>query len=106
MWVSIQNVLIYAFILGSIYLLVSLGFSIICGVLRIFHLGYAYIFPVTIYATWMFLKALGWSLIPSIIGMVAVQFLIAYLIYIGVIKKYLESELEMLISLYSDHGDH
>jgi branched-chain amino acid transport system permease protein len=99
MWVSIQNVLIYAFILGSIYLLVSLGFSIICGVLRIFHLGYAYIFPVTIYATWMFLKVLGWSLIPSIFGMVAVQFLIAYLIYIGVIKRYLESELEMLISL-------
>jgi branched-chain amino acid transport system permease protein len=99
MWVSLQNVIIYAFILGSIYLLISLGFSIICGVLRIFHLGYAYIFPVAIYATWMFLKALGWSLIPSIIGMVAVQFLIAYLIYIGVIKRYLESELEMLISL-------
>ena len=99
MWVSIQNVLIFAFVLGSIYLLISLGFSIICGVLRIFHLGYAYIFPVTIYATWMFLKVLGWSLIPSIFGMIAVQFLIAYLIYIGVIKRYLESELEMLISL-------
>ena len=99
MWVYIQNVIIYAFILGSIYLLVSLGFSIICGVLRIFHLGYAYIFPVTIYATWMFLKAFGLSLIPAIIGMVAVQFLLAYLIYIGVIKRYLENELQMLISL-------
>jgi branched-chain amino acid transport system permease protein len=92
-------VVIFAFILGSVYLLISLGFSIICGVLRIFHLGYAYIFPVTIYATWMFMKALGWDLIPSIIGMVAVQFVLAYLIYIGVIKRYLESELEMLISL-------
>jgi len=99
MWVYIQNVIIYAFILGSIYLLVSLGFSIICGVLRIFHLGYAYIFPITIYATWMFLKAFGLSLIPAIIGMVAVQFLLAYLIYIGVIKRYLENELQMLISL-------
>lgn len=99
MWVSIQNLLIYAFVLGAIYLLVSLGFSIICGVLRIFHLGYAYIFPVTIYATWMFMKAFGWGLVPSIFGMVAVQFVIAYLIYVGVIKRYLESELEMLISL-------
>jgi branched-chain amino acid transport system permease protein len=99
MWVSIENVLIYTFILGAIYLLISLGFSIICGVLRIFHLGYAYIFPVAVYATWMLLKALGWSLVPSILGMVVIQFLIAYLIYIGVIKRYLESELEMLISL-------
>jgi branched-chain amino acid transport system permease protein len=95
----VENLLIYTFILGSIYLLVSLGFSVICGVLRIFHLGYAYIFPVTIYATWMLMKVFGFSLIPSIIGMVVIQFLIAYLIYVGVIKRYLESELEMLISL-------
>ncbi|MBN1382853.1 MAG: branched-chain amino acid ABC transporter permease [Deltaproteobacteria bacterium] len=99
MWISIQNLIIYALILGAIYLLISLGFSIICGVLRIFHLGYAYIFPVTIYITWMFMQEFGWGLIPSIFGMVAVQFLIAYLIYIAVIKRYMESELEMLISL-------
>jgi len=99
MWVSIQNVIIYAFILGSIYLLISLGFSIICGVLRIFHLGYAYIFPVTVYITWMFLQDLGWSLIPAIFGMVAVQFIIAFLIYKGIIKKYLDKELEMMVAL-------
>lgn len=99
MWVTIQNVIIYAFILGSIYLLISLGFSIICGVLRIFHLGYAYMFPVTVYITWMFLQDLGWSLIPAIFGMVAVQFIIAFLIYKGIIKKYLDKELEMLVAL-------
>lgn len=99
MWVSIQNVIIYAFILGSIYLLISLGFSIICGVLRIFHLGYAYMFPITVYITWMFLQDLGWSLIPAIFGMVAVQFIIAFLIYKGIIKKYLDKELEMLVAL-------
>lgn len=99
MWVTIQNVIIYAFILGSIYLLISLGFSIICGVLRIFHLGYAYMFPITVYITWMFLQDLGWSLIPAIFGMVAVQFIIAFLIYKGIIKKYLDKELEMLVAL-------
>jgi branched-chain amino acid transport system permease protein len=99
MWVSIQNVIIYSFILGSIYLLISLGFSIICGVLRIFHLGYAYIFPVAVYGTWMCMKVFGWDLIPAIFGMLLIQFIIAYLIYIGVIKKYLESELEMLVGL-------
>jgi len=99
MWVYIQNLLVYTFILGSIYLLVALGFSIICGVLRIFHLGYAYIFPLTVYGTWMFLTDFGWGLIPSIFGMVAVQFVIAFLIYKGIIKRYLDKELEMLVGL-------
>ncbi len=78
MGVSIQYILIYGVILGSIYLLISLGFSLICGVLRIFHLGYAYIFPLTVYGTWFFLQQLGWDLIPSILGMIAVQFAIAF----------------------------
>ena len=99
MWVYIQNLLVYTFILGSIYLLVALGFSIISGVLRIFHLGYAYIFPLTVYTTWMFLTDFGWGLIPSIFGMVAVQFVIAFLIYKGIIKRYLDKELEMLVGL-------
>ena len=95
----IQTVIIYAFILGSIYLLMSLGFSIICGVLRIFHLGYAYIFPVTVYGTWMFMAEFGIDLIPSIILMVLLQFLLAFLIYKGVIKRYLEEEMILLTAL-------
>ncbi len=96
---TVQVVLIYAFILGSLYLLVSLGFSIICGVLRIFHLGYAYLFTLTVYITWMFMKELGLGLIPSVLGMVGVQFLISYLLYKGVIKKYMEREEILLTGL-------
>jgi branched-chain amino acid transport system permease protein len=99
MWVSIQYILIYGIILGSIYLLISLGFSLICGVLRIFHLGYAYIFPLTVYGTWMFMQQLGWSLIPSILGMIAVQFLVAYIIYKRIVKRYLEREEILLTGL-------
>ncbi len=95
----IETVLVYTFILGSIYLLVSLGFSLICGVLRIFHLGYAYIFPLTIYGTWMFMTALEWPLIPSIFGMVVVQFLVAILIYKFMVKKYMYTEDVLLTAL-------
>ncbi len=95
----IQTVIIYAFILGSIYLLMSLGFSIICGVLRIFHLGYAYFFTVTVYGTWLFLQEFGMDLIPAIICMVLLQFVIAFLIYKFVIKKYLEEEMVLLTAL-------
>lgn len=95
----LQVVVIYMLILGSIYLLISLGFSIICGVLRIFHLGYAYLFTLTVYLTWMFMKELGLALIPSIWGMVGLQFLLSYLIYAGIIKKYLEREEIILTGL-------
>lgn len=99
MWTYIQTVVIYTFVLGSLYLLISLGFSLICGVLRIFHLGYAYIFPLTVYGTWMFMSALGWSLIPSILGMVVIQFMVSILIYKGMIKKYMYTEDVLLTAL-------
>jgi len=99
MWTYIQTVIVYTFVLGSIYLLISLGFSLICGVLRIFHLGYAYIFPLTVYGTWMFMSALDWPLIPSILGMVAIQFIVAILIYKGMIKKYMYTEDVLLTAL-------
>jgi branched-chain amino acid transport system permease protein len=85
--------------MGSIYLLLALGFSLICGVLRIFHLGYAYIFPLTVYGTWMFMSGLGWSLIPSIIGMIVVQFIVSIVIYKGMIKRYMTTEDVLLTAL-------
>jgi len=99
MWESVFFILIYGFIMGAIYLLVALGFSLICGVLRIFHLGYAYIFPLTIYGTWMFMRELGLGLIPSIVGMVLLQCLISFLIYRFLIKKYLDDEMTLLTAL-------
>ena len=99
MWETLQVVLIYSFILGSIYLLISLGFSIICGVLRIFHLGYAYLFTLTVYLAWMFMKEFGFGLIPALLAMVVVQFIISYIIYKGIIMKYVAREEIILTGL-------
>jgi branched-chain amino acid transport system permease protein len=99
MWETLQVVLIYSFILGSIYLLISLGFSIICGVLRIFHLGYAYLFTLTVYLAWMFMKEFGFGLVPALLAMVVVQFLISYIIYKGIIMKYVAREEIILTGL-------
>jgi len=99
MWDTVQVVLIYSFVLGSLYLLISLGFSIICGVLRIFHLGYSYLFALTVYLTWMLMKELGLGLFPAIIGMVVLQFLISILIYKGIIIKFVQREEILLTGL-------
>jgi len=99
MWDTLQVVVIYSFVLGSLYLLISLGFSIICGVLRIFHLGYSYLFALTVYLTWMFMKEFGLGLFPAIIGMVILQFLISILIYKGIIIKFVQREEILLTGL-------
>jgi len=99
MWDTLQVVLIYSFLLGSLYLLISLGFSIICGVLRIFHLGYSYLFALSVYLTWMFMQEFGLGLFPAIIGMVILQFLISILIYKGIIIKFVQREEILLTGL-------
>ena len=99
MLVAIETTLIYTFLLGSLYLLVSLGFSLICGVLRIFHLGYAYIFTATIYFTWMFMSLFHWGLLPSIVAMLVIQAGIAIAIYKGLIVRYIKQEEIIILGL-------
>lgn len=99
MLTTIETMLIYTLLLGSLYLLVSLGFSLICGVLRIFHLGYAYIFVATIYLTWLFFHTLGLPLWLSIVLMVILQSVISILIYKGIISKYLRMEEKIITGL-------
>jgi branched-chain amino acid transport system permease protein len=92
-------VLVFGFLMGAVYLLISLGFSLICGVLRIFHLGYAYLFPLTIYGAWFFMRELNLPLIPSIVGMVVIQLIVSYLIYNFMVKRYIDDEMTLLTGL-------
>ena len=91
--------LFYTLLLGTLYLMVSIGFSLICGVLRIFHLGYAYIFVATIYLTWMFFHTLSLPLWLSIILMVVVQAGIAIGIYKGIVARYVKMEEKIITGL-------
>ena len=67
------QIMIYTVIWGSIYLLISLGFSLICGVLRIFHLGYGVVFVIAAYVTWFFMEDMHLGLLPSLLLMILVQ---------------------------------
>ena len=97
---AISIILIYTFILGSLYLLESLGFSLICGVLRVFHLGYGVAFLVTVYVTWMFMQEWGVGLGWAILAMCAFQCLFTLLIvYYPIVRRYLEKEEILLTAL-------
>lgn len=94
-----EAIIVYTFILGSLYLLVALGFSLVCGVLRVMHLGYGVTFTIAAYGTWMFMKEFGLGLIPAIILMIAFQVVFTFAIYNGVIKRYFEAEERLLTAL-------
>jgi len=96
---TISFVLIFGFLMGAVYLLIALGFSLICGVLRIFHLGYAYLFPLTIYGAWFFMREMNLPLLPSIAAMVVVQLIVSYLIYNFMVKRYIDDEMTLLTGL-------
>lgn len=97
---NIQIILIYTFVLGSLYLLISLGFSLVCGVLRVFHFGYGVTFVMAVYATWMLMKEFHLGLIPAMIGMFVIQALFTLgIIYFPVVKRYIEKEEFLLTSL-------
>ena len=96
---TLQSILIYTFIWGSIYLLISLGFSLICGVLRIFHMGYGVTFVLAAYAVWTFMEEANFGLIPSILLMFLVQIGFSLVVfYRGVFQRYLDQE-EILLTL-------
>jgi branched-chain amino acid transport system permease protein len=96
---TLQSILIYTFLWGSIYLLICLGFSLICGVLRIFHMGYGATFILAAYAVWTFMEEANLGLIPSILLMFLVQVGFSLLVfYRGVFQRYLDQE-EILLTL-------
>jgi branched-chain amino acid transport system permease protein len=110
MLTTLQLVLMYTFIFGSFYLLVTLGFTIICGVLRVFNLGYGVTFAIAVYGTWFFTKDLGFGIVPGILAMIVLQIVFALgVIYFPVVKHYANKE-EMqltallLISLIVEEG--
>lgn len=96
----IKTILIYAVLLGSLYLLISLGFSLICGVLGIFNLGYGITFVVAVYGMWLLMHTCGFGLLPAIVGVFVLQFLFTLgIIYYPIVKRYMEQEEFLLTSL-------
>jgi branched-chain amino acid transport system permease protein len=96
----LQSVLVYAIVLGSLYLLISLGFSLICGVLGIFNLGYGATILVAVYGMWMLMATFGLGMWPAIVGVFILQCLFTLgVIYYPIVKRYMEKEELLLTSL-------
>lgn len=89
----------YTFIFGSLYLGIALGFTIITGVLRIFHLGYGAIFLIAAYGTWMFWRDAGFGFVESAVLSMALVALFSFIVYQIIIKKFWKVEDYLLAAL-------
>jgi len=94
----LNYVFVWGFIWGSIYLGLALGFSIIVGVLRVFHMGFGIFFVASIYLAWTFWKVAGLEFWLSVALAVLSSSLLSLAFY-PVIKKFDEAEDYLLISL-------
>lgn len=97
---TIEGVLIYGVVLGAVYLLVAMGFSLICGVLGIFNLGYSATILVAVYGVWMIMSTFGLGLTFGIIGVFFLQVLFTLaILYYAIIKPNMEKEDVLLTAL-------
>ncbi len=94
-------VLVYTFVFGSLYLGMALGFTIISGVLRIFHLAYGALFLITAYGTWFFWKDAGMQFELAIFMSFVLVAIFAIIVYRFVMKPFIELEDYLLAALIS-----
>ncbi|MEM2022139.1 MAG: hypothetical protein QXI31_00475, partial [Archaeoglobaceae archaeon] len=94
-------VLVYTFVFGSLYLGMALGFTIISGVLRIFHLAYGALFLITAYGTWFFWKDAGMQFELAILLAFVLVAIFAIIVYRFVMKPFIELEDYLLAALIS-----
>lgn len=89
----------YTFIFGSLYLGIALGFTMITGVLRVFHLGYGALFLIAAYGTWMFWNDVGLGFLESILLSFVLIALFSYFTYQLIVKKFWDAEDYLLAAL-------
>uniref|UniRef100_A0A7J2TGP8 Branched-chain amino acid ABC transporter permease n=1 Tax=Archaeoglobus fulgidus TaxID=2234 RepID=A0A7J2TGP8_ARCFL len=94
-------IFLYTFIFGCLFLGTAIGFTIITGVLRVFHLGYGMTFLIVAYGTWAFWRDFGIEFFTSIILSFLLLAAITVVVYKFVISKFLEVEDYLLAALLS-----
>lgn len=97
---ALNFILAYTLVFGSFYLGLALGFTVITGVLRIFHLGYGAIFLIAAYGTWMFWKDIGMDFLGAIVLSLVLIAAFTLALYKIIVVKFIEVEDYLLAGLF------
>ena len=87
---TIIQLVISGFLIGSIYALMSIGLTLIFGVLRVVNFAHGEFLMIAMYGAWAFSKLLGLNPYVAAVAVVPAMFLFGALIYRLVIGSALE----------------
>ena len=95
--------IINGIIIGSVYSIVSLGFSLVYNTTRIFNISYAVIYTISGYISYTFFRHLGFPLVLSVIiaisASVFLNVIIELLIFKPLSKRYASLNVMMISSI-------
>ena len=94
--------LINGVLIGGVYAVMMLGFSVIWGVMRVINLAHGEFLMVGAYITWVLNKSYGWEPFVALIVVMPVMFIFGYVIQRVLINRVIEKPI--LISLLVTYG--
>ena len=94
--------LINGVLIGGVYAVMMLGFSVIWGVMRVINLAHGEFLMVGAYITWVLNKSYGWEPFVALIAVIPIMFVFGYVIQRVLINRVIEKPI--LISLLVTYG--
>ncbi|HSG41956.1 MAG TPA: branched-chain amino acid ABC transporter permease [Anaerolineales bacterium] len=94
--------LINGVLIGGVYAVMMLGFSVIWGVMRVINLAHGEFLMVGAYITWVLNKSYGWEPFVALIVVMPIMFVFGYVIQRILINRVIEKPI--LISLLVTYG--
>jgi branched-chain amino acid transport system permease protein len=96
-----MDVLVYGIVRSAEFLLVAMGFSFVYGISRLPNFAHGALYVLTSFATWIFLRALGWNYFLSILLSIIVVTVIGGLIYRLFLIRVRGMEMSEIIASYA-----
>lgn len=94
---AIPEILVFGGLLGAVYALLSLGFSLSYGVARILNLAHGSFYMIGGYLYYIFLVLSGVDSVLSLVLAVAVTFFMGVVLYLGLVRPVHRSPVRVLL---------
>jgi branched-chain amino acid transport system permease protein len=95
--VVLPEIFVFGGLLGAVYALLSLGFSLSYGVARILNLAHGSFYMIGGYAYYVFLTLSGVNSVESLVLAVALTFLLGIALYLGLVRPVRSAPVRVLL---------
>ena len=93
----LPEIFVFGGLLGAVYALLSLGFSLSYGVARILNLAHGSFYMIGGYAYYVFLTLSGVNSVESLVLAVALTFLLGVALYLGLVRPVRSAPVRVLL---------